>query len=118
METNETPKSLLEAVAYFADDARAHDFLVKMRWHDGVRCAHCQSEKVGKLSVSTVTNKRTGKETTRRVWNCKACKRQFTAKVGTIFEDSALPLSKWLPAVWLVVNAKNGVSSHELARSL
>src|SRR5437660_3142691 len=89
-----------------------------MRWGNKVCCAHCNSENIGSLSVSTVTNKKTGKETTRRVWNCKACKRQFTAKVGTIFEDSPLSLSKWLPAVWLVVNAKNGVSSHELARSL
>ena len=117
METNETPKSLLEAVAYFADESRAHDFLVQMRWPNGVRCARCESDQVGKLSVSTTVNK-AGKEITRRVWNCKECGKQFTAKVGTIFTDSPLPLSKWLPAVWLVVNAKNGVSSHELARSL
>jgi transposase-like protein len=112
METNELPKSLIEAVNYFADEGRAHDFLVKMRWPNGVRCAHCESDQIGKLSISGDP----GKE--RRVWNCKACKKQFTAKKKTIFEDSPLPLSKWMPAVWLVVNAKNGVSSHELARSL
>jgi transposase-like protein len=112
MKENESPKSLLEAVRYFADEGRAHAFLVKMRWPNGVRCAHCGSDHVGNLVMSG----KPGKE--RRLWNCKACKRQFTAKVGTIFEDSALPLSKWLPAVWLVVNAKNGISSHELARSL
>jgi transposase-like protein len=77
-----------------------------MRWPDGVRCAHCNSANVGKFS---------GK---RRVSNCKDCKKQFTAKVGTIFNESPLPLSKWLPALWLVVNAKNGISSCELARSL
>jgi transposase-like protein len=112
MKENELPESLIEAVRYFEDEGRAHDFLVKMRWPDGVRCAHCNSDKIGKLSVSG----NPGKE--RRIWNCKACKKQFTAKLHTIFEDSPLPLSKWLPAVWLVVNAKNGISSHELARSL
>jgi transposase-like protein len=112
METNELPKSLIEAVTYFADESVAHDFLVKMRWPSGVRCAHCESDKIGKLSVSGEP----GKE--RRVWNCKACKKQFTAKKKTIFEDSPLPLAKWMPAVWLVVNAKNGISSHELARAL
>jgi transposase-like protein len=121
METNKLPESLLEAVNYFADEGRAHDFLVQMRWPEGVRCAHCQSDKIGKLSISPLPLKDGQEEKDRkyrRVWNCKKCKQQFTAKVGTIFEDSALPLSKWLPAVWLVVNAKNGISSHELARHL
>ena len=123
MNTEQLPTTLLEAVAYFADEGRAHDFLVAMRWPSGVRCAHCNSENIGKLSVSTVKGK-VGKDGSakpdkvRRVWNCKACKQQFTAKLGTIFCDSPLPLSKWLPALWLVVNAKNGVSSCELARSL
>jgi len=102
------PESLLEAVAYFADEDRAHEFFVNTRWPNGVRCAHCGSENVGKLVKSG----------TRRLWNCKACKKQFTAKVGTVFNESALPLSKWLPALWLVVNAKNGISSCELARAL
>jgi hypothetical protein len=56
--------------------------------------------------------------TTRRVWKCKACKRQYSVKVGTVFEESRLGLDKWLPAVWLAANSKNGISSHELARSL
>ena len=56
--------------------------------------------------------------TTRRVWKCKACKKQFSVKVGTIFEDSPLGLDKWLPAVWLIANSKNGISSHELGRAL
>jgi transposase-like protein len=103
---NDMPDSLLEAVTYFADEDRAHDFFVTMRWPDGVRCAHCGSENVGKFS---------GK---RRVSNCKACKNQFTAKVGTVFNESPLLLFKWLPALWLVVNAKNGISSCELARAL
>ena len=127
MNTEQLPKSLIEAVAYFADESRSHDFLVAMRWPDGVRCAHCNSKNIGKLVVSIENKKgrtlKSGKviepyTITRRVWNCKACKQQFTAKVGTIFAESPLPLAKWLPAFWLVVNAKNGVSSCELARSL
>jgi len=108
MNEENLPESLLEAVAYFADEDRAHDFFVKMRWPEGVRCAHCGSENVGKLVKSG----------SRRVWNCKGCKKQFTAKIGTVFNESPLPLSKWLPALWLVVNAKNGISSCELARAL
>ena len=84
-----------------------------MRWPDGVRCAHCGSANVGGLSKSTTKG-----GTIRRVWNCKACRKQFTAKMGTVFAESPLPLSKWLPALWLVVNAKNGISSCELARAL
>ena len=110
MTTEKLPESLLEAVTFFSDEGRAHDFFVSMRWPNGVRCAHCESANVGKLSVS--------KDGKRRVWNCKNCKKQFTAKIGTIFNDSPLPLSKWLPAVWLITNAKNGISSCELARAL
>lgn len=117
MTTEATPNTLLEAVTFFADESRAHDFLAGMRWADGVTCPHCESENVGALSVSTRTNAK-GKTLTRRVWNCKACRKQFTVKVGTIFEDSPLSLSKWLPAVWMIVNAKNGVSSHEIHRAL
>jgi|SRR6185312_6804544 len=105
MNESKLPESLLEAVAYFSNEGVAHDFLVKVRWPEGVRCAHCKSDNIGKLSISGEP----GKE--RRVWNCKSCKKQFTAKIGTIFQDSPWPLSKWLPAVWLVVNAKNGISS-------
>ena len=54
----------------------------------------------------------------RRIWQCKECRKQFSVKVGSIFEDSPIPLSKWLPAMWLLVNCKNGVSSYEIARDL
>jgi transposase-like protein len=102
------PETHLEAVRYFADPDNCHDFLVAIRWPDGVRCPHCESDRVGRLVIS-------GK---RRLWNCKSCRRQFTAKVRTIFEDSPLGLDKWLPAIWMIVNAKNGISSCELARAL
>ena len=113
MNTEELPESLLEAVNFFADEDRAHEFFVNMRWPDGVRCAHCDSENVGGLVRSQT---KSGK--IRRVWNCKNCRTQFTVKIGTVFADSPLPLSKWLPALWLVTSAKNGISSCEVARSL
>ncbi len=111
MNTENLPESLLEAVTYFADEDRAHAFFVAMRWPNGVHCAHCGSQDVGGMVIA-------GKNRNRRLWNCKSCKRQFTAKIGTIFAESPLPLSKWLPALWLITNAKNGISSCELARAL
>ena len=101
-----SPQTLQEAIAFFATPWQAHEFLVAMRWNGKVTCPRCNSDKVGAF---------TGK---RLVSNCKSCKKQFTAKVGTVFNESPLPLSKWLPALWLVVNAKNGISSCELARGL
>ncbi|HEX4083611.1 MAG TPA: IS1595 family transposase [Chthoniobacteraceae bacterium] len=100
------PETLLSAIQYFADADRSLAFMVSMRWPDGkVTCPRCQCERVSFLS-------------TRRLWKCKGCAKQFSVKVGTIFEDSPLGLERWLPAVWVIVNAKNGVSSCELARSL
>jgi transposase-like protein len=100
------PETLTGAIRYFGDADKCHEFMIAMRWSEGIRCPHCGSENVGRLVLP------------RRIWNCKACRKQFTVKVGTIFEDSPLGLEKWLPATWLIVNAKNGVSSCELARSL
>jgi len=101
------PETLQEAITLFADPKAAHDFMCNVLWPNGKpKCPHCGSANVGKFS---------GK---RMVSNCKECKKQFTVKIGTIFGDSPLPLSKWLPAVWLIVNAKNGISSYEIGRSL
>jgi hypothetical protein len=105
--TNE-PKTLQEAVIYFSDPDNCVNFLISRRWPDGVvRCPRCQSEKVTYMQ-------------SRRVWQCRArhAKAQFSIKVGTIFEDSALGLDKWLTAMWMIANCKNGVSSHEIAASL
>ena len=105
-ETVELPETLQEAITYFADDNRALDFMVSLRWPNGkVTCPHCHADTVTFLA-------------TQKRWKCKGCRKQFSAKVGTIFEDSALPLSKWFPAFWLIVNAKNGISSYEIHRSL
>jgi transposase-like protein len=101
------PKTLLEAVAYFSDTDRADQHFALIRWPNGIACPRmgCGSADIRALG-------------SRRRWRCRDCKRDFTAKVGTIFEDSPLPLTKWLPAVWLLANAKNGISSCELARSV
>lgn len=102
------PKTLQEAILHFSDADNCLDFMAKHRWPDGVvTCPTC-----GRKDVSFLANQ--------KKWQCKSAhaKRQFSAKVGTIFEDSPLGLEKWLPCVWLITNAKNGVSSCEIARSL
>jgi transposase-like protein len=100
------PKTLQEAIVYFSDPDRAFDFAVKMRWPDGkVLCPRCNSDRHSFIK-------------TRRIWYCNPCKKQFTVKVGTVFEDSALGLDKWMTATWMLVNCKNGVSSWELHRTL
>jgi len=103
--TTDKPKNLIEAIRYFSDRDICVDYVSKLRWPDGPVCPRC-----GGTEHSYVS--------TRRVWKCKSCKRQFSVKAGTIFEDSALGLDKWLPAIWLAANSKNGISSHELARAL
>ncbi len=102
------PTTLIEAVRYFADPDVALDFMAMLRWPDArVVCPNCGSDEVRFIS-------------TRRLWECKAkhAKRQFSIKVGTIFEDSPLGLDKWLPAVWMIANDKNGISSAELGRAI
>ena len=104
--TLQLPKTLQEAVAFFSDPQRTFDYAVKLRWPDGkVTCPRCDGTEHSFIS-------------TRRIWFCKDCKKQFTVKVGTIFEDSALGMDKWMIAVWLIVNAKNGISSYEVGRAL
>jgi len=106
MSTNQKrPKSPIEAIRYFSDLDVCTDFVAKRRWPNGPVCPKCGCTEYSYL-------------TTRRLWKCKACKKQYSVKLGTIFEGSPLGLDKWLPAVWLVANSKNGISSHELARSL
>jgi transposase-like protein len=79
--------------------------VANLRWPTGPVCPECEGVEPSFLK-------------TRRLWKCKACKKQFSVKVGTIFEDSPIGLDKWLPALWMVVNCKNGVSSYEIARAL
>jgi transposase-like protein len=100
------PKTLQEAISYFADPDRAFEYAKKLRWPDGnVICPRCGAAKNSFIK-------------TRKLWFCYACKKQFTIKVKTIFEDSPLGLDKWMTAFWMLANCKNGVSSHELGRTL
>jgi transposase-like protein len=101
------PKTLLEAIKYFSDLDTCVTFMAQLRWPEGVTCPHCQSKAVSYL-------------TTRRKWKCmsKECHKQFSVKVGTIMEDSPIGLDKWLAAIWIIANAKNGVSSYEIHRAL
>src|SRR5271165_1199925 len=104
----ESIKTLQEAVIHFADYENCYKMMVELRWPDGkVKCPHCGSEKVTYLAKN-------------RVWKCYTGHAQptFSLKTGTVFEESRLGLDKWLPALWLVVNCKNGISSCELARDL
>lgn len=104
--TSKVPRTLQEAIAYFADSQRTFDYAVKLRWPEGkITCPRCGHGEHSFIS-------------TRKIWSCKGCKKQFTVKVGTIFEDSALGMDKWMIAVWMIVNCKNGISSYEVARSL
>ena len=108
MSANETPKTLLEAVKFFSDYENCHKFMIAARWPDGVvKCPTCGSDHVTYMSKT-------------RRWKCygKHPRPQFTLKVGTIFEDSPLPLEKWLPTLWLLISCKNGVSSYEVARGI
>jgi transposase-like protein len=107
-EENEIPKTLQEAIVYFSNPDVALEFVKNIRWPDGkVKCPRCCS-----VHVSFTAK--------RRVWTCEDCPKriQFSVKVGTIMEDSHIPLDKWLAAFWLVTSAKNGISSYEVARGL
>ena len=102
------PQSLIEAIRHFSDAGVCLDFMVSLRWPDGVvRCPTCGSEKVTFMA-------------SRRVWQCKTQhpKRQFSVKVGTIFEDSPIGLDKWFAVIWMLANDKNGISSYEVSRSV
>jgi transposase-like protein len=103
-----SPKTLQDAIQFFSDFENCRQFMVSIRWMDGiVRCPRCNSEHVTYLKKA-------------RVYKCngKHEKQKFSLKVGTVFEDSPIPLEKWLPALWLVVSCKNGISSYEIHRAL
>ena len=102
------PSTLQQAIRYFSDFENCKQFMIEMRWPDGkVQCPTCKSEKVSYLEKA-------------RLWKCyaKHPRAKFSLKVGTIFEDSAIGLDKWLAAMWLITNCKNGISSYEIGRGL
>jgi transposase-like protein len=107
MKTRTDPKTLVEAINHFQDPKNALDFLIAVRWPNGVTCPTCGSQEVKFLA-------------SRQLWKCKArhTRQQFSVKVGTIMEDSPIGLDKWLPVMWMMVNCKNGISSYEVARAV
>lgn len=106
--SNQLPEnfnSLLELIEYFKDEQTCVDYFQIKRWNGNPVCPHCNNKVVYKFS----DNKR---------FKCAACRKQFTVKVGTIFEDSKIPLRKWFVAVYLITSHKKGISSHQLAKDL
>jgi transposase-like protein len=104
----ETPDTLREAIIWFDDFEHCRQFMLELRWPDGnVKCPRCGSDRIFWIAKE-------------RVWKCygKHDHVKFSLKTGTIFEDSPIGLDKWLPATWLVINCKNGISSYELHRDL
>jgi transposase-like protein len=101
------PKSLQEAIVYFSNPDNCIDYIAVRRWPNGVVCPGCGATKVSFNAK-------------RRTWKCGSHhpKREFSIKVGTIYEDSPIPLDKWLTATWMLTNCKNGVSSYEIARDV
>ena len=101
-------KSLTDAIRYFADAQNCIDAVKEMRWPDGCPvCPWCDAVEGQRRHYWLDTQKR---------WKCYACRKQFSVKMGTIFEDSPIKLDKWLVAMWLIGNCKNGISSYEIAR--
>src|SRR3989442_2873178 len=105
MTTKRKPRNLLEAVRYFSDLDVCTEYVAGLRWPQGPVCPRC-----GGLDHSYLT--------TRRTWKCKACKKQFSVKVGTVLEDSPIGLDKWACAMWMLANDMHGISSYEVARAL
>ena len=100
------PLTLQQAIKHYSDEQVCIDAVARMRWADGVPlCPACGHKDHYYLK-------------TQRRWKCKECYKQFTVKLGTVFEDSPISLTKWLPALWMLCNCKNGISSYELARDL
>ena len=99
-------KNLIEVTTFFADQAKATEYLISMRWPNGIKCAHCEHDKVYELKQKV------------KIFKCAKCRKQFSATKGTIFENSAISLQKWFMAMYLIASHKKGISSCQLARDL
>src|SRR5215475_4192588 len=99
------PKTLQQAIQFFSDEQVCIGTVARLRWPDGVVCPACGHKEHYYLK-------------TQKRWKCKDCGRQFSVKLGTIFEDSPIGLDKWLLALWMIANCKNGVSSYEIHRAI
>jgi transposase-like protein len=100
-------KTLLDAIRYFSDEQTCIDTVAAMRWPDGPHCPACLMPDTRQHWLKN-----------QRRWQCRDCGKQYSVKVNTIFEDSPISLQKWLPAMWLLANCKNGISSYEIARDI
>src|SRR6267142_5093193 len=107
METVNTkiPNGLMVAIRYFSDPMVCLEAVSRAKWAKGPMCPRCESKRLSFLK-------------TRLMWTCLDCRKQFSVKVGTIFEDSPIGLDKWLCAMWLIASDKNGISSYEIMRGL
>jgi transposase-like protein len=101
----ETPQTLMQAVWYFSRPGVALAFVAQLRWPNGPFCEKCGE--TGPMFLENVQR-----------WKCRGCKNQFSVKRGTIMEDSPVSLDKWLCAMWMLANCKNGVSSYEIHREI
>ena len=99
------PKTLQQAIRYFTDEQVCIDTIAALRWPTGPICPKCGHKEHYYLA-------------SQRRWKCKECYKQFSVKVGTIFEDSPISLDKWLAALWMLVNCKNGISSYEVHKAI
>jgi transposase-like protein len=100
-------KTLVDAIRYFSDEQVCIDAVAGLKWTNGPECPNCNAKADRQHWLKT-----------QKRWQCRDCGKQFSVKVGTIFEDSAIKLDKWLTAMWLLANCKNGISSYELARDI
>ena len=101
----EQPKTLQKAIQHFSDEQTCIDTVAALRWPNGPECPACGHKEHYYLK-------------SQKRWKCKECYKQFTVKLRTVFEESPIPLTKWLPALWMLINCRNGVSSYEIARDL
>src|SRR5262249_28613425 len=108
----ETGLNLSLLAKHFSDEDAARELLEEMRWNGNPACPHCGGLEPDKLPPKP------GSKTRKGVYKCKACRKQFTVTVGTVFEASHIPLSKWLMALHLLVSSKKGISAHQLHRNL
>jgi transposase-like protein len=105
--------NLSKLAKYFSDEDAARDLLEEMRWgKDGAVCPKCGGADPYKITPKA------GSRTRKGLYKCRACRKQFTVTVGTVFEDSHIPLSKWLLAIHLLSSSKKGMSAHQLHRNL
>ena len=110
--------NLVKLASEYSDNDKARSLLETLRWPNGPLCPHCKNDGKAK-SIYTILPKADSKRPARKgLYKCGACRKQFTVTVGTIFEDSHIPIGKWLMAIFLLCSSKKGMSAHQLHRML